>query len=76
LSATATFQLTVQIERSLVLLPVAEVRLKPGETKTVPIKVQRTACNGPIHIELQDLPAGTTAEPACRPRWWCCRSSP
>src|SRR5262249_7647845 len=43
---------------------IAEVTLKPGQTKTVPIKVERTACKGPIRVELEDLPVGTTAEPA------------
>lgn len=39
------------------------VRLKPGETKTVELPVERRRYQGPIHIELAELPDGVSASP-------------
>jgi hypothetical protein len=43
------------------LLPVGEVLLKPGETVTVEVKVERNGQQGPIQLALEGLPGGIEA---------------
>jgi serine/threonine protein kinase/WD40 repeat protein len=47
---------------ALRILPVPEIHLKPGEKKTVPIRIERLK-SGPMQIAITELPAELTASP-------------
>jgi serine/threonine protein kinase/formylglycine-generating enzyme required for sulfatase activity len=40
---------------------VADMKLERGQRKTIPVKVKRTRCKGPVELRLEGLPAGLRA---------------
>ncbi len=63
-TARSEAKLTVPVQASLALLPVADVTVKAGEDAVVEIKVERKNFKGPIRVTFEGLPDKVTAAPA------------
>lgn len=48
-------------------VPDSPVRIKLGEKASIDLRVERENCAGAVQVQLHDLPAGLTAEPATIP---------
>jgi formylglycine-generating enzyme required for sulfatase activity len=59
-----TVRVTVATPPRLRLLPVAAVTLDAGQSRTVPVQVERHKAPGPVTLTLHGLPAGVQAAPA------------
>jgi hypothetical protein len=61
---TSESQLRLNVERfPFKLAPLPVTSLQPGETKTIPLSVQRRSYAGPLKLTVEGLPEGVTAGP-------------
>ena len=51
-----SFKLTVRAKDFIALKPIEALELSPGEIRTVPVFVERGGYNGPIKLNVSDLP--------------------
>jgi tetratricopeptide (TPR) repeat protein len=58
LQAEQNVPFVVLVRPALFLLPVGDLTLQPGESRTVAVRVKRRKCPGPIELRLDPLPNG------------------